>query len=42
MKEEKAVIVFLKVNITFIGPGTDKVCAWAENPFGTNLSDPYT
>lgn len=33
---------FFKVNITFIGPGTNMVRAWAENPFGTNLSDPYT
>lgn len=33
---------FFKVNITFIGPGTDKVRAWAENTIGTNLSSPYT
>lgn len=31
---------FLKVNITFIGPGTDKVRAWAEGPLGKDFSSP--
>lgn len=30
------------VNITFIGPGTDKVRAWTEGPLGKNFSNVNT
>ena len=29
---------YLTVTLTFIGPGTDKVCVWAEKPAGGNYS----
>lgn len=32
---------YFTINITYLGYGTDKACAWAENDLGYNLSSNY-